>query len=131
MEITKMKTGIRYLNNASCKINICMAVPNQLRAKCRELTSLDVPANLRRSGMATELMTMVTEEADAHNMLLVLFPEPFGEEPKLSALQLEDFYERFGFQMIQVHPKPMMARMPHSTPGTFKVNEIAYATFRK
>jgi N-acetylglutamate synthase-like GNAT family acetyltransferase len=131
MVITKMETGVRHYKNASCKITICMGVPNQLRAKCRELVSLDVPENLRRTGMATELVRQVTEEADKHNMLLVLFPEPFGEGPKMSQDQLVDFYSTFGFQSIQARPKLMMARMPHSTPGAFKVNEIALATFRK
>jgi len=131
MIVTKMETGVRHHENASCKIAICTAVPNQLRAKCRELVSLDVPENLRRTGMATALMKKIMKEADDCNMLLILFPEPFGEGIQMNKEQLITFYEGFGFQSIQAKPKVMMARMPHANPGVFKVNEIAFATFRK
>ncbi len=81
--------------------------------------------------MATELMRTVMKEADEHNMLLVLFPEPFGEQPRMSANELVDFYGRFGFQAIQAEPKVMMARMPHSNPGEFKPNYVGLANIRK
>lgn len=125
-----MKTGIRHHENASCKISICTAIPNQMRTKTRELVSLDVPENLRRTGMATELLFNVCDEADAHNMILILFPKPFGEGAKLSGDELASWYARkFGFQIIQANPV-MMARMPHSTPGPFKPNYVAQVADR-
>ncbi len=119
-----MKTGIRHYENATCKISICTAIPNQMRARTRELTSLDVPENLRKQGMATELMRNVCDEADAHNMTIVLFVKPFGEGTKLDETQLREWYQTaFGFMILQAKPM-MMARMPHSTPKPFKPNLI-------
>lgn len=124
IKIKDMPTGVRHYENASCKIRVCTAIPNQLRTKCRELVSLDVPENLRNTGMGTALMTNVCDEADACEMLLLLFPEAFGTGPMLSNVELEAFYAKFGFQVIQVKPKVMMARMPHPTPGPFVPNYI-------
>ena len=124
-KIEEMPIGTRYYENASCKIRFCTAIPATLRQKTRELTSLEVPENLRRRGMANELMTNVCDEADACEMLLVLFPEPFGTGDVMSRGRLADWYESFGFQIIQVTPKVMMARMPHSTPGPFQPTHVA------
>ena len=127
MVITRMEPGTRYLaedSHASCKVKVCVAIPNQMRTKCMELVSLSVAPSLRGTGLATKLLTQVTEEADEHNMLLVLFPEPFGEGLQPTQEQLIDFYEKFGWQLIQTRPKAMMARMPHSTPGPFTPNYI-------
>lgn len=125
-----MPVGVRYYENASCKIRVCTAIPNQLRTKTRELLSLDVPENLRRQGMAKELMMNVCDEADACEMLLLLFPEPYGSGEKMEKGKLIDWYTTFGFQVIQVTPKVMMARMPHSTPGPFKPNYVGQITDR-
>lgn len=120
-----MKTGVRHFENASCKVLYCAAIPNQLRSKTREVVSVDVPENLRRQGMATRMLQNVCDEADAHNIILLIFPKPFGEGEKMDASQLADWYaERFGFQVIQVQPTIMMARMPGSSPGFFKPTQI-------
>lgn len=66
--------------------------------------------------MAWRLLTGITEEADKHNVTLVLFVKPFGTGLGMSAEMLEEWYQaRFGFHVIQKNPV-MMARMPHSTP---------------
>lgn len=114
-----MKPGLRHEENAACFISICNALPVHMRPQTRELSKLDVPENLRKQGMATRLLTKVTEEADAHGITLILFPRPFGDEPRMNVDQLEEFYtRRFGFIRIQAKP-PMMARMPWSTPRFF------------
>lgn len=125
-----MKIGIRHYENASCKVSICTAIPNQLRTKTREITSVDVPENLRKQGMATELLRNICDEADANEITLLLFVKPFGEGEKMTADQLADWYQnKFGFMVIQ--PKPMMmARMPHSTPRPFKPNYVGVITDR-
>lgn len=123
-----MKSGVRYHENASCKVSICVAIPNSMRTKTREITHVDVPENLRGQGMATQMLLNVCDEADVHKMILVLFPKPFGEGPKLSKDKLVEWYSRrFGFQIIQLNPV-MMARMPFATPGPFRPTEIAYVT---
>lgn len=120
-----MKPGVRHYENASCKVAICTAIPNSMRAKTREIVSIDVPENLRRQGMATQMILNICDEADAHKMVLLLFPKPFGDGPKLTVDGLIKWYsEKFGFQVIQAKPI-MMARMPFATPGPFKPNYVA------
>jgi N-acetylglutamate synthase-like GNAT family acetyltransferase len=120
-----MKPGLRFKENATCRISICNALPIHMRQQTRELSRLDVPENLRRQGMAWRLLTGVTEEADKHNVTLVLFVKPFGTGLGMSAEMLEEWYQaRFGFHTIQKNPT-MMARMPHSTPQ--RLNYIASA----
>lgn len=122
-----MKTGVRHYLNASCRISMCDAVPPKMRQNIREITSIDVPENLRRQGMATEMVRNVCDEADAHNVTLVLFVKPFGDTPGPDEDQLAQWYtSKFGFTLIQVTP-PMMARMPGSTPQFFKPAPLAFA----
>ena len=115
-----MKAGIRYYENASCKIGTCMAIPERMREKTRELSHIDVPENLRKQGMATQLITNVCDEADAHGITLLLFVEPFGTGHKMSKNALMTWYsDKFGFTAIQSEPV-MMARMPFGSPRVFK-----------
>lgn len=98
-----------------------------MRSKTRELTSLDVPVNLRNQGMGTRLMINVCDEADANGVTLILFPKPYGDVPSMSKYELEEWYaSKFGFHTIQNNPI-MMARMPFATPGSFKPTFIASA----
>ena len=121
----EMKSGIRYYENASCKISTCTAIPERMRAKTRELTHVDVPENLRKQGMATQLLTNVCDEADAHGITLLIFPEPFGTGPKMSKDALMKWYSaKFGFTAIQAKPV-MMARAPFGSPRVFKPTLIA------
>lgn len=120
-----MITGIRHYENASCKVLICTALPRGMRAKTREIVSVDVPENLRKQGMATQLLMNICDEADAHKIVLTLFPKPFGTGPMMTQDQLIDWYSnKFGFHAIQSQPVVMMARMPGSTPGPFKPSLI-------
>jgi predicted GNAT family acetyltransferase len=115
-----MKIGIRYYENATCRVSQCMGVPASMRQAVREISHVDVPENLRNHGMATQLLINVCDEADAHKKILVLFPEPFGNTPSMTQEQLEYWYEsKFGFQVIQEEPKRMMARMVGATPKIF------------
>ena len=126
-----MKPGVRHYENATCKVSICTAIPNSMRARTREITHVDVPENLRKQGMATQMLLNVCDEADAHKMVLVLFPKPFGEGSKMDQEELVRWYsEKFGFHVIQGKPI-MMARMPFSTPGVFKPNYVASIADRK
>jgi len=123
-----MKTGTRFHQNASCKITFCAAIPNQLRAKTREVSCVDVPENLRKQGMATQLLKNVCDEADAGKIILLLFVKPFGGNPSMDKEQLIEWYaNKFGFAVIQTKPSIMMARMPFATPGYFKPTLITSA----
>lgn len=120
-----MKTGVRHYLNASCQVRMCEAIPPRIRQSTREIISVDVPENLRRQGMATELLRNVCDEADAHGITLILFVKPFGDGLRPDEDQLASWYvSKFGFTMIQVAPT-MLARMPGATPMQFKPKPIA------
>jgi predicted GNAT family acetyltransferase len=62
----------------------------------------------RKQGFATELMKSITEDADIEGRVLMLNPKPFG---RVGLENLQAWYERFGFAVIQKKPV-LMARMP-------------------
>ena len=64
----------------------------------------------RRQGHASRLMTDVCVEADKTGTLLVLTPEQFDNGP-IGTEQLQGWYERFGFVVIQDKPV-LMCRDP-------------------
>lgn len=111
----------RYLMNgnykrgqATCLVKRSVQVPQEMREGLREITKLFTPIAERGKGHANALLTAVCEEADAKSLVLLVHVEPFGE-PDLGASQLEQWYAKFGFQVIQDEPK-LMARMVGSTP---------------
>jgi hypothetical protein len=70
----------------------------------------------------------VCREADAAGLVLVLSPQPFGDNINLSKEQLTDWYERsFGFAIIQHEPMVLMARMPGATPRLLTLNPVTEA----
>jgi GNAT superfamily N-acetyltransferase len=82
------------------------------RQRIREITKLQTDPEKRRKGHAQWLMCEVCVEADQHGMVLMLTPEPFGDEP-LDADQLMLFYRRFGFREIPNPGGPtIMVREP-------------------
>lgn len=120
-----MKFGIRHYENASCKISACMGLPVRLRMKTRELSHVGVPENLRRQGMATQLLTNVCDEADAHGMTLMITVESHGPGPEIPKEILAAWYsEKFGFAPIQAEPL-LMARLPFGSPKVFRPTAIA------
>ena len=122
-----MKTGIRHYENASCRVSYPMSLPANLRGRVREISHVDVPENLRKQGMATNLVANICDEADAHRMVLILTVDPFGDGEKMSKEDLQFWYERkFGFQKIQEKPL-MMARMVFATPKPFLPTQFAFA----
>jgi predicted GNAT family acetyltransferase len=88
-----------------------MALPKRLRDSTREITKVYTPASEQGKGHATELMLDVCEEADKAGLVLVLWPRPYGDDVALSGTQLESWYARFGFRVIQPEPV-LMARAP-------------------
>lgn len=92
-------------------VRICMALPNRMRLRTRELTKVHTKLDHQGQGHASDLLRMVCKEADEANMVLILFPQPYGDDIALSRGQLIKWYAGFGFQQTQQDP-PMMARMP-------------------
>lgn len=123
-----MPTGERKVGAATCRVRQFTAVPVHLRDHTREVVNLETKAEEQGKGYATTLMHKVCREADAANMVLVLTPQPYGDNINLSEQQLAEWYARsFGFQVIQVEPMVLMARMPGSTPRMLQLNPVTEA----
>jgi hypothetical protein len=85
-----------------------------MRDGIRELTKLETPVEHRKNGDATALLHAICDEADTQRLVLLLHVEPFGDAD-MGSSQLEAWYEKFGFMVIQPEPK-LMARMVGATP---------------
>jgi GNAT superfamily N-acetyltransferase len=115
-----------------CEVRICLAIPGRLRAATREIRSVQTEPGAQGQGHASALLHEVCREADAANITLLLWPQPYGEHIALSRMQLADWYaRRFGFQTIQPEPI-LMARMPgttprYATPLAFAASEACHA----
>lgn len=126
-----METKDHRVGPASCRIRQTNAVPERMRGRIREVCCVEVPAAEQNKGYATTLLHKVCREADEHNVVLVIWPHPFGDNISLSKGQLIDWYrERFGFQCIQPEPY-LMARMPGATPRILSLNPISEAVYKE
>jgi hypothetical protein len=84
-----------------------------MREGCLEV--LDLSSDNPRKGHATALMRHLCLEADGSGKVLILIPKPFADG--LTQDQLERWYERFGFVLIQTEPSKLMARQPGVRPA--------------
>lgn len=109
-----MPVGPRGYHSARLTIALPVGVPEHMRGGMRELMSLEVPAEDRRQGLATTLMERTASEADGAGIVLFIHVQPFDEGLTLD--QLEAFYAKFGFVVIQERPR-LMARQPKRNPG--------------
>lgn len=105
-----MKYGTRELNGASCKVLKPVALPMHMHNDVREVTKLEVPAELRGQGLAAALMESVCAEADKFKMILILTVDPFGDGT-MSREDLANWYATtFNFHELPGSPG-LMARM--------------------
>lgn len=124
-----METGDRKNGPASCRVRRSSAFPAHMQEAIREVAKLHTPAEHQGKGFATSLMHSVCREADAAGVILVLWPQPWGDDVALSQQQLADWYGReFGFQAIQPEPL-LMARQPGATPRFLELKPGARAAF--
>lgn len=127
-----MPTGERKVGPARCRVRQCTALPERMRPKTRGVVDVEVPFEEQGKGYATTLLHKVCREADAANLVLVLSPQPFGDNINLSKEQLEQWYEHsFGFQVIQRAPMVLMARMAHGTPRMLQLNPVTEALVKE
>ena len=111
-----MRPGRRELNEASLRVQLCEAVPEHMRASVREITHVHVAPEYRRKRLATMLLNLVCQEADANRMTRLLTAAPAWDSD-MDAAQLVAFYELFGFVQLQDTPQGMlMARQVHERP---------------
>lgn len=127
-----MKTGNRSVGPAKLRVRQCPALPVALQTTTRELVNVETPFSEQGKGYATTLIHKVCREADAAGLVLVLSPQPYGDNINLSKQQLEEWYERrFGFHVIQTVPMTLMARMVNGTPQALQLNPITEALFKE
>ena len=116
----RMKTGPRRVGAATCIIRKTNAVPLHMRDGTRELAKLETHADSQNRGYATSLMHQVCREADAARVVLVLWPQPFGDNIALSKAQLAEWYAKeFGFVEIQPEPLLMARQVQAVRPVSF------------
>lgn len=128
MTTNPMPTGERKVGPARLRVRQCTALPERMRAKTREVVDVETPFAEQGKGYATTLLHKVCREADAAGLVLVLSPQPYGDNINLSKDQLTDWYERsFGFHVIQTQPMVLMARMANGTPRMLTLNPVTEA----
>ena len=125
-----MQTRDHSTGPATCRVRRCTAMPSSLHESVREVACLHVPASEQGLGYATALMHNVCREADAAGIVLVLWPQPYGEDTAMDRDQLQHWYaRRFGFAVVQPEPL-MMAREPGATPRLLRLNPVVEAMAR-
>ena len=127
-----MKTGDRSVGPAKLRVRQCPALPPALQKTTRELVNVETPFAEQGKGYMTTLIHKVCREADAANLVLVLTPQPYGDNINLSNQQLEDWYARsFGFHVIQREPMTLMARMVNGTPQALQLTPVTEALYKE
>ena len=127
-----MKTGDRSVGPAKLRVRQCPAMPPALQKTTRELVNVETPFAEQGKGYMTTLIHKVCREADAANLVLVLTPQPYGDNINLSKQQLEEWYARsFGFHVIQREPMTLMARMVNGTPQALQLTPVTETLYKE
>lgn len=109
-----MKPGRRELNEASVSVCMSEAVPEHMREDIREILNLFVEPQARRKKLATMLMNMVCQEADANSITLILTARPLDDQGP-DEESLIAWYGQFGFKGLQDTVNGLMlARQVHA-----------------
>lgn len=95
-----MRPGKRQIASAELTVSMPDAVPEHMRDRTREITHVFVPAADRRQHLATALMNLVCQEADANGVTLILTAMPYDAGGP-DALELQSWYALFGFRPLQ------------------------------
>jgi ribosomal protein S18 acetylase RimI-like enzyme len=123
-ELKQMKPGTRMHGPASLRLSYNTTVPAHMRGGLLELSHLIVPEQHRRQGYASMLMQKVCAEADRAGKVLMLSVRPY-DVIGMDAGQLQEWYGRFGFDVIQQNPT-LMAR-PAGAPQKFTPKPLAFS----
>lgn len=75
------------------------------------VTNLQVQRNMRRNGYGTEVLTALTDWADANRQRLTLFADPIGDGGP-STNRLLRWYRHHGFEHIKGKTRRLMLRTP-------------------
>lgn len=106
-----MKYGKREFGGASLEVLQCKGLPEKMQKGTREILNVITEPDERGKGHATALMEAVCREADSKKMILMLSPDPYGDDAPLTRAQLLAWYvNKFHFNPIQ-HEPLILARM--------------------
>ena len=95
-----MRPGKRQLKSAELTVSLSDAVPARMRSRVREISHVFVPAEDRRQHLATALMNLVCQEADANGITLLLTAQPYDTGGP-DGVVLQSWYALFGFRPLQ------------------------------
>ena len=94
--------------HSSAEVVVPTTLPKSLEGVL-ELVRVWTDPEYREQGFATELMQSIIHDADVEGVVLMLQPRAFGAK---GLEDLQPWYARFGFTVIQRSPVVLMARMP-------------------
>ena len=120
-----MATGDRSVGPATLRIRQCNALPSHMRPLTRELRDFTVEKDEQNKGYGARLLRKVCAEADTAGITLVLWAKPYGEDAPLDQAKLVEWYNRFGFAVLQAGDTVMMARMPGAHERGARLSPIA------
>lgn len=103
-----MNIGLREHRSASLRIAEPEGLPVEMRPLVREI--LSVKSENPGKGHATALMWSTVAEADKWWFTLLIQVRPFADG--MTQEQLEKFYAKFGFSILQRDPCVLMVRSP-------------------
>lgn len=121
-----MRPGQRQLQSASILVSMTDAVPVAMRAKVREVSHVFVPAADRRKRLATALMNLVCQEADANGMTLILTVDPYDTGGP-TAHELQSWYAQFGFRDLQDSPNGKIMARQVSNPQRARITRLVHS----
>ena len=98
--------GTRSNDHASLKVCVPTALPPHLRARIREIRSVETAPDHRGKGFAKDLLERVCIAADLSDTWLMLHVEPGDGDTTMQGLV--DLYGKFGFKPFQSAPMLMV-----------------------
>ena len=98
--------GTRANGHASLKVCVPTALPPHLRARIREIRSVETAPDQRGKGFAKDLLERVCISADLSDTWLMLHVAPSDSDTTMQGLI--DLYGGFGFKPFQAEPLLMV-----------------------
>ena len=115
-----MEAGLLAQGHASLKLSPLAGMEDR---QLLQISDLKVDEEHQNQGEATRLMEEVCRRADMSMFLLILSPQPFNNGP-LSAQNLQRWYGKFGFKVVQDKPV-LMCRDPKRKVWNIDTDEVA------
>lgn len=135
--VNPMPTENITIGPATLRVRQAPHLPVKMRLRTREICNFYVEPGERNKGYGTRLLRKVCAKADDANFVLLLTPEPHtaegepAEAERLSLEQLVEWYNSFGFAVIQMEPGIIMARVPHAQERVARLAPVTEAILKE